>query len=370
MNRRGGDLNSIQRGLRDKRQVVLSVILLAALVYLTLVIFDRIPIENSGLAVDWRGIWASVRNGRVSYQTGLRVPPWGVILLLPFGFLSMRASWGLISLASAGALVASLPQGWSRRRKLVAGALLATSYSTIRLVADGNLEFFIIAGILLAGWALSRRSPWGLAGAVLLMALKIQETWLLLAAVGIHVLRSWPRNKWLAAAGMTVLVAGPLLAWLGGEWWTAFAGIQQRGSLMDASLWAGMARLGLPAWVTAFLWGAILIAIVFLALKRPSPEERMWSGLLISASLLLAPYAGGNSLLTVLAIGGVPLLAAWPTAGVLIFLVDDIKYFLPSGFIYWWGAIYATGQLLLIGTALYIHQWRALASRGEIQPDG
>ena len=370
MTRHGGALNSIRDGFRDKRQVALVFILLAIVLCLTLWVFDRIPIENSGLAVDWRGIWAGLRAGRPSYQTGLRVPPWGVILLLPFGFLSMRASWGLVTLATLAALVACLPGEWSRPRKLLAGALLATSYSTLRLVADGNLEFLIIAGILLAGWALSKGSGWGLAVAVLLMTLKIQETWLFLAAIGIHVFRTWPRNRWLTAAGITILLASAPLIWLGREWWTAFVGIQEKGSLMDASLWAGLARLGVPAWAIALVWAAILGAIVLLALKGPSPKERIWAGLLVSTSLLLAPYAGGNSLLTGFAIGVVPLLAAWPVAGVFLFLLDDIKYILPGGFNYWWGGIHATTQLLLIGAALYIHEWKQHSTPpGESPPD-
>ncbi len=354
MSHRGTSRVSVRDGQWRKLQLALVFMLLAFLLFIILRFFDTLPIENTGLAIDWRGIWAGVRDGRPSYQTGLRVPPWGAILLLPLGLLSMRASWGLVTLATVAALVACVPMEWSRPRKLLVGVLLATSYSTLRLVADGNLEFLIIAGILLGGWALSRESYWGLAGAILLMTLKIQETWILLGAMGIHVLGRWPRRKWLATAGIVLLVATPALIWLGGEWWAAFQGIPQRGSLMDASLWAGMERLGIMPLAIVVFWLAILGATILVAREGYAPGERMWAGLLTSASLVLAPYAAGNSLLTVLAIGVVPLIASWPIVGVGLFLLDDVKYLLPGEFIIRWGALFSTMQFLLIGAALYV----------------
>lgn len=344
----------VRDGRLRKLLLALVFALLAFVLFVVLRFFETLPIENTGLAIDWKGIWVGISDGRPSYQTGLRVPPWGAILLLPFGLLSMRVSWGLVTLATIAALVACVPTEWSRWRKLFVGLLVATSYSTLRHVADGNLEFLMIAGILLGGWALSRQSCWGLAGAILLMTLKIQETWVLLGVIGIHVLKTWPRRKWLTTSGIVVLVAAPALVWLGGEWWAAFRGIPHMGSLMDASLWAGMSRLGIMPGVIAVFWLAILAATILLARQGYSPGNRMWAGLLTSASLVLAPYAAGNSLLTVLAIGVVPLIAAWPVVGVGLFLLDDVKYFLPGGFILRWGALLATVQFLLIGAALYI----------------
>ncbi|MFW5772936.1 MAG: hypothetical protein ACOCZH_06380, partial [Phototrophicaceae bacterium] len=65
--------------------------------------------------------------------------------------------------------------------------------------------------------------------------------------------------------------------------------------------------------------------------------------MLVAAGLLLAPYAAGNSVVSVLAIGMIPLFVAAPlTGGVLLLMVnlpflfvgaDDIMYNYQS---YWW----------------------------------
>jgi hypothetical protein len=345
--------------LWEKRQTLLALFLLLLVGVLSLLVFERLPIEGSGLALDWQSIWGGVRGARPSYETGLRIPPWGAILLLPFGLLSLRSSWALITLATISALVACVPRDFGRWQRLSATILLATSYSALRLYADGNLEVLIIVGILLMIRGVPRRNTWALAGAVLLMTLKIQETWLLLIVLAIYVTRQWPRRLWLGASGIVAAVCVPSLLWLGSAWWGAFAGIQQRGSIMDASILAGLARLGLPGWAAGVVWLALLGAIILLARMSPSIVEREWAGLLVTASLILAPYAAGNSLVTVLAIGVTPMLAAWPLAGALVFLLDDLKYALSGDFMFQWGALYATAQFLLIGAILYVRRWRA-----------
>ena len=341
------------------RRTLLAVFLLLLVLRLSLQVFERLPIEGTGLALDWRSIWGGVRGGQPSYETGLRIPPWGAILLIPFGLLSLRSSWALITLATISGLVACVPREWGRWQRLIATILLTTSYSALRLFADGNIEVLIIVGILLMIRSLPRRNNWALAGAVLLITLKIQETWLLLIILASHVTRQWPRKLWLGAAGIVAAVCVPSLLWLGPAWWGAFAGIQQRGSIMDASILAGLARLGLPGWMAGVVWLVLLGAIILLARKAPSLVGREWAGLLVSASLVLAPYAAGNSLVTVLAIGVTPMLAAWPIVGAVVFLLDDLKYALSGDFMFQWGALYATAQFLLIGAILYVRRWRA-----------
>src|SRR4030067_266764 len=73
--------------------------------------FARIPIEATSLGWDWRGLWQGISGGRIVYgnATGLRIAPWSLVLILPLGWLSFRASWGMITLISIAPLGLSIP---------------------------------------------------------------------------------------------------------------------------------------------------------------------------------------------------------------------------------------------------------------------
>src|SRR5689334_16027220 len=111
--------------------------------------FERWPIENTSLALDWHNLYGGLQGGVVRYDTGMFIAPWSVPALLPLGFLSFRASWGMITFFTLAVLVVSVPRsrvGWIR---IVSVLFLLTSFPTLRQIADGNFEGVIIAGALL-----------------------------------------------------------------------------------------------------------------------------------------------------------------------------------------------------------------------------
>ncbi len=77
--------------------------------------------------------------------------------------------------------------------------------------------------------------------------------------------------------------------------------------------------------------------------------------MLIAASLLLAPYAAGDSVLTVLAIGIIPLFQARPRTGLILIAFVDLQYVLPRDFLFQYSAFYWTAMLI---TCLGIWAWR------------
>jgi hypothetical protein len=328
---------------------VVAVILLLVASGLLVRFFEGLPIEGTSLAIDWRGLWLGIRGGTLRYGTGLRNPPWSLLPVLPLGFLSFRASWGLLTLATLGTLVASVPRTSSHKIRWLSVFLLITSYPALRHVADGNLEGLVIAGILLVEYGYHAVSPWALAAGTLLATAKIQETWFLMAALAIYTIRTWSPRRWAASSLVVAIVVVPCMLWLGRDWLIAVIDMPQRGSIMDSSLSTTLSRLGLPFWVLVSLWAGVLVATLYVVLTGHWSVSREKAGLLISASLLLSPYSAGNSFLTVLAIGIIPLSQSRPLIGMILIALANLPYFTLAApdVWFWWSATYWTALLVL-----------------------
>jgi hypothetical protein len=328
---------------------VVAVILLFVASGLLVRFFEGLPIEGTSLGIDWRGLWSGIQGGTLRYGTGLCNPPWSILPVLPLGFLSFRASWGLLTLATLGTLVASVPRTSSHKIRWLSVLLLITSYPALRHVADGNLEGLVIAGLLLVLYGYHAGSPWALAAGTLLATAKMQETWLLMVALAIYVIGTWSPRRWAASALVVAIGVVPGMLWLGRDWLNAVIATPQRGSIMDSSLSAAVSRLGLPSWVFGSLWVAVLAATLYIVLAGQRSISRQKAGFLISASLLLSPYAAGNSFLTVLAIGIIPVAQSRPLIGMMLIALTNLPYFtLASPDVwFWWSATYWTALLLL-----------------------
>jgi hypothetical protein len=340
-----------------RSKTIISIVLIALAIFSLFVFFYLLPIENTSLALDWKGIWLGIRGGKIQYGTGLRNPPWSLLPVLPLGLLPFRISWALISILTILVLIVSVPQNSNRRFLIVGGLLLVTSFPSLQHLADGNLEALVIIGIMLSLYGYNSEKPIPLGIGILLCSAKPQESALFLMVIGIGSLLRWPFRKVCAYIAIVVIVIAPSTFIVGEEWLLAFKGIEHRGSIMDVSLVASMNRLNIPAWIILVSWIALLVVTLRLAFIKGDSFSRIKAGFLISASLLLSPYAAGNSLLTVLAIGTISLLMKNPFAGILLFATTDLQYFIPASIRFPWGATYVTSMLLLnwfvLGIALY-----------------
>ncbi len=338
--------------------ITAAILLLVAAAYLLMAFFEHLPIEGTTLALDWRGLWSGLRGGIPKYgDTGLRNPPWSILPLLPLGLLTFRASWGLLSFITVAILIASVPRSSNTKIRWLGTALLATSFLTMRQLVDGNFEGLVIAGVLLILHGYGTLNPWVLAAGTLLATVKPQATWLLIACLAVYVLRTWPLREWLATSLMVGLVVVLSLIWFGRDWWNAMVSIPQRESIMDCSLPATVGRLGFPTWVFVILGGGLLAATLYIVLAGRPAIAREKAGMLIAASLLLSPYAAGNSFLTVLAVGIIPLLQSQPLAGAILVALTDLPYltlFAPD-VQFQWSTYYWTVMLAVTWAVLAWH---------------
>jgi hypothetical protein len=341
--------NSGQRlRIRNPFELVLAAIILAIGTGLVLMIFDRLPMEGTSLGLDWQSIRAGFPDGRVVYGFGFRAPPWMIPFYYPLTTMPFRTGWGLLSFFTLAILLLSVPRVHKRWLYLSSIILLAVSHPSLRHLADGNLEGFMIAGILLIIYGFRTVNPLILAIGILIATSKIQESWLLIITLGIYLLRAWPVRKWLTLGIILAVVTIPSLLWMGREWLErGIAGIAERGLIVDMSLASVLTRLGSPTWLTSLAWLTVLLVVLYITWTGHPNISREKAALLIAASLALAPYSVGNSFLTVLAVGIIPLFQSHRWIGLLLIALADLLFFVPPDFSFQWGSTYWLVVLLV-----------------------
>jgi hypothetical protein len=335
--------------------------LLLAAAGLLLVFFQQFPIEGTMLAIDWRGLWQGLRANPPLYgnATGLRIAPWDLPVVIPLSWLPFRASWGMLTLLTLAVLVASVPRAFGQKRLWLGCLLLVASFPALRNFADGNFEAMMIAGLLLTVYGYEIQNVWLLAAGLLLATAKGQETWLLCLVLGVYLWRSWPRRKLLGLAAILAPVVLVSMLWEGRNWVIGASSIEQRGSILDSSLWATLARLGWPGWAVTASGLALAGLAVFFAWRSGPSLSRPKAAALVAAGLLLAPYAAGNSFLTVLAVGMTPLVLAGNGWAVLLLVLADLPILASPALAYQLSATYWTAMLLATGGLLALQSWQA-----------
>jgi len=337
--------------------LIIALVLSAAIAISVIVFFARLPIAGSSLGIDWRAIWTGLTNGQIHYDGGLRNPPWIALLLAPLGFLSFPISWGVINLLTLIVIFLSVPRPPARarrtvqRRFLLSAFFMLVSWPLLRQLADGNVEWLVIGGTLLIIASQSKQAAVLFALGLLLITAKAQEGWLLLIAAGAQVLTRWPTRRWLISVAIGAVVIVPTFIWLGAAWLHSDLNIPERGTLVDMSWQATANRINLPGTLAVIGWLAILVISFYVSyqswrLRRPT--SRSQAGALIAASLLLAPYSAGNSILAILSVGVIPLFQLKPRLGLALILLCDAPALMPSTFQYQYGADFATLTALIV----------------------
>ncbi len=346
---------------------VIAAALILVAVAITLSFFERIPIENMpGFAIDWKSLYNGLAGGHIVYKGGsVMIAPWSLPVVVPLGFLSLHAGWGMLALMTATVLVLSVPRRRSFGLYLLSIIALITSWPAIRQIVDGNFEVLVIAGALLVVYGYRRQRLVILAAGLLLATAKPQETWLMMLVLAVYLWRTLTRRQLLQLAAMLLIVIVPALLLFGGSWIGSMRGIIPApgpDNPVDISLWASLGRLGVSAWIVGVVWLLGVAATLYVTLAGKPTLSRDKAGMLIAASLVFSPYAAGDSFLTVLAIGIIPMLQTRPRVGWILLLLTDLQYVLPHDFLFANGAYYWTAMLILVW-AIWMQQF----FRSEVQ---
>jgi Glycosyltransferase family 87 len=223
-------------------------------------------------------------------------PPSFLLLLVPFGTLSLVASYVLFELLSGIALFAALFTASDRRdaRWLAVGSAFLCFGAADNVMQGQN--GFLTAALLIGGWRAIPCSP--LLGGALLGLLTIKPQFWLLVPVALVAGREWKALAAAIIAAVVLAVASAALfgieAWLR---WLEFA--------RHPDEWIANARLFGTSWF-AFLaahgvsWGlaeaaqmavaAISAIVVYLSGRAAMPRDQQLA-ILLAATLIAAPHS-------------------------------------------------------------------------------
>ena len=321
--------------------------------------FEQMPIRVAAPALDWNGIWQSLsHNLEYKAEYGLYNPPWTALVLLPLGWLPMAASWGIVIYVTLLVLVISVPHTSEKWLYWLSILLLVISYPTIRNIVDGNLEAETIIGVLLILYAYRHQRAVLLAVGILLATAKPQVTLLFMPVLGLYMLRTMTPRLWLKTGGIIGLVVMLSLIWRGGAWLDTLQYTYQSGTVIDASLMARLNDLGwFPPVVNWILWLAIIILTLYTVWFGHRTITREKAGLLIAASLLIAPYS--SNVLTLVAIGTIPFFQKYRRFGLAIMIALILQTLFNRSDFYYSLAYYTGTFLLIMWAALLWHVWQA-----------
>jgi hypothetical protein len=332
--------------------------------------FAQFPIENTSLGIDL--IFDRLRGGDIRYEVvnGLRNPPWSAIFFMPLGDLPRQVGWGIWSYITLLILGIAVPITHRRGIYWLSVGLMLTSFPTLRVIADGQLDAQIIAGVLLMVYAMRHQNPYALAFGALFATAKPQAVFLLMPFVAWVVIKTWDTRRWLIAGAVVSAFVIPLGIWKGADWIAALGGTYQAGSIIDMSLAAALNRMEfVPSPIILALWLILLIATIFMIFRTDMTLTREKSAFLIAASLLLAPYSAGNSVIIILAVGALVLLQnrTWFGLGLGLFIMADIFYpFNRPDFIsiysYYWTAFLLVSWVIF---AWVLHKQRLATATTE-----
>lgn len=329
--------------------ISLLIIVASALVW----VFASLPLEPSGMAIDWKLFYSTTHGFKIDYpENRLFTPPWVLALLWPLTVWPLPLSRGSAAVATIVVLLFSVPRTPHRWKLMSSAGLLLFSYPAVRHLVDGNLEAMIVGGVLLAVFALRKQSVPLMCLAVILLSAKVQESWLFLLALAFYLWRDWPKKL----IGQTLVAfsacVAPFIIWKGEEWLQVFLQFPFSSSarpIIDSSLLFVLSGFGVADWLVYVIWGLVFLVTILLIFRSRSKLDRSRAALLVTGGLVLSPYVAGNSLVVPLALGIIPLYQERPWRGLLLFSLYSLPYLVITqiGLRHAWENVYWAAVLLV-----------------------
>ncbi len=249
-------------------------------------------------------------------------PPWVLLPLLPWGWLSPALLHGALVTATLLAMF------WVMRdyaRCKWSYPLAVISMPFLAMLWVGQIEVFSLLGVMVSYRAAVRRSIWGLALGLLLMLIKPQETWVVILLVVVVVARQW-RPVPLAKTALLVIGVALVTSLLFGFGWLdrILRGPSYASGWQNFSLWQWSQSV--PQIIVIGVW--IAIAVIAIVALRRAGLSRQGLALAAVCSNLLSPYLTGPHLLVTLCFGWGLLLdesIGWGTAAYLASLTPLLR---------------------------------------------
>lgn len=277
-----------------------------------------------------------------TYGSGMSNPPWSMALVYPFEQLPLQLTWAMLAYILLIALVLWIPvyTGWPRYILLF---ILPISWITLRNYAEGNYEAFVLIGLFCIWTGLDRHNGLLLAFGLLLGTIKPQLVVLLMLMLPWYV-RGWSLSELWRVAVLVGAVVIPALLYKGQEWLDSLDYFSSDRGVRN--LWA----VDVPA-VVSTVFRAFVIAV---SLYGGLVRTRISFALLISGSLLIAPYAGVLSLVTIMGVSVGAVFAAhwWLIGFVMVIAYQDVPTLTGNQFEGYWLLVLLFTWIVLVAVRL------------------
>lgn len=305
--------------------VIIFAVSLVGTAILFMFLAMQVNLDNTSLAFDWKNIRQSIQKGDIQWGNGMFYnPPWALFFILPLSYLPLQAGWGFLMFLLVVVLIVSIPPCKSRWKRWGCVVLLITAYPVGRACADGNLEVFILIGVLAILIAYHRQQPRLLALGVLLATIKPQATFLFLVVAVLYLFQTWPRSDLVKAGAIVSAVVALSLWWQGRPWINTMT--MANPSFNDGISMQVVWDPVVPSGLVLLFRTAVAGVSLFLAYRGNRQVSRPKAAMLIAASMLTAPYSQPLALILLLVLGVVPLTLWKPPIGLSLFALYAFPY--------------------------------------------
>ncbi len=267
------------------------------------------------MGTDWKQIGASIRNGHVTWGGGMYNPPWGVLFLMPLGFLPLEVGWAILIALTFVVVFLCVPKDTSRRNLLLLLLAGLFSYFTVFTISGGNLDTLVVLGLMLSIWAYQHDRPFLLAAASLLATIKPQVVFLFYIALGVVILKTKSRDFIIRFGAAVVGVILLSMVWEGRGWLDSILSYRVEFQRWGISFPSICLTFGCPDALVWFVRVAVAGAAIYSVLRSRTPVDRINTGLLCAASCFVANYAGGVSLMVIQLVAMLPFTLRRPVRG-------------------------------------------------------
>jgi hypothetical protein len=162
------------------------------------------------------------------------------------------------------------------------------------MVLRGQIDAFILGGVIISWWAIREEHPLALGAGLMIMAIKPVNL-LLTFALFLIAIGAWPRRLWLRVAPIPVIVLVVTTLIVGLDWPINYLinyRTQQPFDYLGITIWRGLNIVGLP-WFP-FTIVAILAITVFLRLAWRDGLNKRTLSIALATNLMFTSYANGN----------------------------------------------------------------------------
>jgi hypothetical protein len=193
--------------------------------------------------------------------------PWLLAILVPLTRLPPNIGQAVLDTLSVLMALGAVHLLRTEQRIPTIGVVLGlANLHTFSLIFRGQVDAFVLLGVVLGWFAIRRERPWLLAAALLLMAIKPQNV-LLVALLYFFAIRHWSVRAKLRSVSLVALSILAADVTIGPDWpWRYIAYVRESppGLLVYATtLWRGASYLDLPQWPVALMAAAAGIALIW-----------------------------------------------------------------------------------------------------------